>query len=139
MRCQLLYLLSAFFFMFVLSLACLSGIFKWPTSELEDAEIARVDHTGRSKLHPTIRNTPASTSRAQKEEHPQSSSDLMDAPLEITPQRIVMAVAAGQTGQQTVTISNQSKQLQSPQICIEPPRTLAQFSPDSTFHYARWD
>ena len=129
MRCQLLYLLSAFFFMFVLSLACLSGIFKWATSELEDAEIARVDDTGRSKLHPTIRNTPVSTSRAQKEGHPQSSPAPMNAPLEITPQRIVMAVTAEQTGQQTVTISNQSKQLQSLQICIEPPEHWLSFHP----------
>ena len=115
--------------MFVLSLACLSGIFKWPISELEEAEIARVDDTGRSKLHPTIRNTPAPTSRAQKEGHPQSSPAPMNAPLEITPQRIVMAVAAGQTGQQTVTISNRSKYPQFLQICIEPPEHWLSFHP----------
>lgn len=120
MRCRLS-ILSAFFFLFFLSVVCLSGIFKWPTSELEEAEIVCVDDTDEPKLLPPIRNTSVSTSHAQTEIQPQSVPDLMDAPLAIIPQRIVMVVTSGHTGQQAVTISNQSKHLQSLQICIESP------------------
>ena len=102
---------------------------KWPASELGESGSNPIDDTGKRQLDPLLGDAPASTSPVQEEGQTTSSPALMDAPLEISPQRIVMTVMAGQTGQQTVTISNQSEHPQFLQIRIEPPEHWLRFQP----------
>ena len=102
---------------------------KWPAPELGESGSNPIDDTGKRQLDPILGDAPTSTSRVQEEGQTTSSPALMDAPLKISPQRIVMTVMAGQTGQQTVTISNQSKHHQFFQIRIETLEHWLRFQP----------
>ena len=125
-----LYLFFSICFLFFFSIAGLSWVFRWTAPELGEAGNDPIDNIGKRQLDSTISDAQGPTSYAVEEKGQTPSSPVpMDAPLEIAPQRIVMEIVAGQTGQQIVAISNQSKHSQSLQICIEPDEPWLHFQP----------